>query len=446
MRLVEAKIKEAIVHPEKLAREAALIYFAESHSRDLEVMPLAIQAIERYGRGPAFGHFYLLAGLPQTEATVEWAIRELHTPADQIEDPDGYFTMLSSLLCDADPRSLDRHVKDILETPGFLKDLIPVFQDQRELHKWDAERCWKELEELSKRAVEENESETFDFERADRIVMHLARQGDRYADRILEVLRLEIEGFDDDPMAWMQNFMVLAAGEMRLESAVPRLIQMLHISGEDLDEDYVAALVKIGTDAVVEALTENWSQTDWGFKLFATTALEQIHSDASVRKCLDLLPGKEDVTIRTKLATALMAQFDPDAVESVREMVKEKNYDEGYANLKRHLVAACSVMGVTFPEYAQWKRDIDIREARRAREQKETWSFLNHPRTETRDTPLAPLKAPLVPYIEDEEQVRSQANPVPLVRDQQQVGRNDPCPCGSGKKFKKCCLSKRSMA
>jgi len=21
------------------------------------------------------------------------------------------------------------------------------------------------------------------------------------------------------------------------------------------------------------------------------------------------------------------------------------------------------------------------------------------------------------------------------------VGRNDPCPCGSGKKFKKCCMS-----
>ena len=23
------------------------------------------------------------------------------------------------------------------------------------------------------------------------------------------------------------------------------------------------------------------------------------------------------------------------------------------------------------------------------------------------------------------------------------VGRNDPCPCGSGKKFKKCCLNKK---
>jgi uncharacterized protein YecA (UPF0149 family) len=26
----------------------------------------------------------------------------------------------------------------------------------------------------------------------------------------------------------------------------------------------------------------------------------------------------------------------------------------------------------------------------------------------------------------------------------EKVGRNDPCPCGSGKKYKKCCLSKGS--
>ncbi|WP_368860677.1 SEC-C metal-binding domain-containing protein [Bradyrhizobium sp. Arg816] len=25
------------------------------------------------------------------------------------------------------------------------------------------------------------------------------------------------------------------------------------------------------------------------------------------------------------------------------------------------------------------------------------------------------------------------------------VGRNDPCPCGSGKKFKKCCLGSQSL-
>ena len=30
--------------------------------------------------------------------------------------------------------------------------------------------------------------------------------------------------------------------------------------------------------------------------------------------------------------------------------------------------------------------------------------------------------------------------PQPVRRQEQKVGRNDPCPCGSGKKFKKCCL------
>lgn len=28
----------------------------------------------------------------------------------------------------------------------------------------------------------------------------------------------------------------------------------------------------------------------------------------------------------------------------------------------------------------------------------------------------------------------------PIVRDYNKIGRNDPCPCGSGKKYKKCCL------
>jgi SEC-C motif len=32
--------------------------------------------------------------------------------------------------------------------------------------------------------------------------------------------------------------------------------------------------------------------------------------------------------------------------------------------------------------------------------------------------------------------------PLPYVRGTEKVGRNDPCPCGSGKKYKKCCLPK----
>ncbi len=36
----------------------------------------------------------------------------------------------------------------------------------------------------------------------------------------------------------------------------------------------------------------------------------------------------------------------------------------------------------------------------------------------------------------------TQSNPIEtFVRDADKVGRNDPCPCGSGKKYKKCCMN-----
>ncbi len=38
---------------------------------------------------------------------------------------------------------------------------------------------------------------------------------------------------------------------------------------------------------------------------------------------------------------------------------------------------------------------------------------------------------------QQEQDVEPEAKPAPAVSDK--VGRNDPCPCGSGKKFKKCC-------
>ncbi len=41
-------------------------------------------------------------------------------------------------------------------------------------------------------------------------------------------------------------------------------------------------------------------------------------------------------------------------------------------------------------------------------------------------------------YYEDGEMVKAR----PVVREQPKVGRNDPCPCGSGKKYKKCCALK----
>ena len=40
----------------------------------------------------------------------------------------------------------------------------------------------------------------------------------------------------------------------------------------------------------------------------------------------------------------------------------------------------------------------------------------------------------------------AQSRPAPFVRSTPKVGRNEPCPCGSNLKFKRCCLGKANLA
>jgi len=45
--------------------------------------------------------------------------------------------------------------------------------------------------------------------------------------------------------------------------------------------------------------------------------------------------------------------------------------------------------------------------------------------------------------LEREEMIRQYSQLHTVARKTPKIGRNDPCPCGSGKKFKKCCLNKQ---
>jgi SEC-C motif len=432
MRLPEARIKEAIVHPEKLVRQEALLYFAGCYSRDAEVMPLAIKAIETYGRSSAFLDVHLLAHLAQTKETVQWAIRELQRE-EQAADQDIYFNALSQLLCSADLQLLIPYANEVLPAPGFFEPLAPGFQERLQLASYDAEQCWQELDRISAQGVlDYSSSEDVDTGHASRVVEALARQGERYVDRILTLLGKEVEDFENDPMTWMEIFLVELAGDMRLEAAIPLIVHKLRLYGDLLSEECVKALARIGTDAVTEAVTEGWLKAEWDYRLDAASVLEKIHSDATVRKCLELLPQDEDINIRTSLACALLAQFADEGIEPVRQMVERRAYDDMTSDVMRKLVTVSTIMGVAFPEYPIWKREVEEKLARQERRMKEMRGFARLPAQPTSQPTAAPSK----------ERDFLDRKPAPFIRTEPQVGRNDPCPCGSGKKFKKCCMSR----
>ena len=42
-------------------------------------------------------------------------------------------------------------------------------------------------------------------------------------------------------------------------------------------------------------------------------------------------------------------------------------------------------------------------------------------------------------YVDEDVEDGEETKQMPIRRDAPKIGRNDPCPCGSGKKYKKCC-------
>ena len=248
------------------------------------------------------------------------------------------------------------------------------------------------------------------------LVEAIARHGD--SERVLSALAEKVEDLDDYGEAWMELFVVSLAGEMRLEAAVPHIIAKLREVDEHADllfEETERALIEIGTDAAVEGAATLFSDGDWMRRLSASQVMQHVHSDLAVAKALEVLPHETDATIKAWLAQALISQFAYEGIEPVRQVVLKGDYDKSVSDLRRDLIVAATLMEVDLPEKEQWRAGIEKDRAERK-------------------TRLQPE-----PH---EEGYNEEYEEKPLLPPKRKVGRNDPCPCGSGKKFKKCCIKK----
>ena len=94
----------------------------------------------------------------------------------------------------------------------------------------------------------------------------------------------------------------------------------------------------------------------------------------------------------------------------------------------------CTIMGQRFAEYDEWK-------AARSTEKEQH----NQRIEELGDDSVGLLKFALEKFKQESpSSSQPEVNPSITPQDKQRIGRNAPCPCGSGKKFKKCCINKSS--
>ena len=211
---------------------------------------------------------------------------------------------------------------------------------------------------------------------------------------------------------WLEIFLVQIAGDMRYEPAIPLIIKKLLIDGEILNEECDKTLTKIGTDEVIRVVRDSFPQAPDHFRLYASGLFGDIHSNLALSTGLELLPLEHDRELKAWFAAALVDQFSTEAIDAARLVLLEE--EPKFTDLKSNLVVACKLMDYDVPELKQWERELNVQRGPIA----------------TRDLPT-----PVFDNFEDD------ADRSPISTNVK-IGRNDPCPCGSGKKFKKCCLNK----
>ncbi len=439
MRLPLQRVKEAILHPEKGVRTEAVYFFSQSFSPDSTIMPLAIQAIEQFGWDAAFDHSTFIRDLVQTDVTVRWLIEQLKgwRPTDDEESNHRRKTLQTALI-HADPGLLQTHAVEIMDLDSLDDEGRDAADEQIDVPNQSPEELWQNLDELCVLYQDDEgiPDDMFDF--AERLVKALTKYPEFVTERVLAAL----QSASGESEQWIHGFAVRLAGEMRLELAVPQLVSLLHDSDEWFHDEICEALIKIGTQSVVATLARDFSKAAWEFRLSTACVLEHINNDLSVRTCLELLPDEADPTVCCHLLQAALMNFATEAIEPARRYVLGTAKDPDLLEVRHCLLLACKLTGEQFPEFDQWLEDSKI-----DHEFRRKW-YEDHPlaldeqfddQDEDFDDDML-MEDDSFPPMDDAGSV-----PLTFVRRNERVGRNDPCPCGSGKKFKKCCYGKQNV-
>ena len=429
MRLSESKIESGILHPEQYVRDAAISYFSGSWSGSRTVMPAAVKALEAYGWQDAFSDIESLQPLAQSDETISWLVSEFRRLEDSTDRRAWeYISALSWILAEAEAGLLKRRRDEILNAKRLDSDARDAIRERTRLLTVSAESCWSELEEFCDRTDRQQSRADLRIDREFYLVEAVSRHAHQFSDRVLSHLVPRVNPADDLSGAWRQLLMIRAAGEMRLTGAIERLVERLQWEdAEWVHDECVFALSRIGGDGVVKAVWNACALAPPHFVLLAAWVLESIHTDLSVEAIRHLLDQASDTPTKIDIAHALLAHFSIDGLAPIRRFILDSTQDDGMIELRESLLAACLLMEADIPELAAWREERKQEQAYRA-----NWTSPEFPVIDDWSSQLSSAPPP---------QDDKLPLPLPLPRKPSvRVGRNEPCPCKSGKKYKHCCL------
>lgn len=270
------------------------------------------------------------------------------------------------------------------------------------------------------------------------------RRGDRLADDLIEIISDGASWREEPPEWWAVVHCVYFLGSIGTEKTIIPLLKALRFADMyDCDwvlEELPSIFGKLGQVAV-EPL-KNMAKdrtTDWYPRITAASGLAAmtIYNPELERDVFTFLfsifnDEGDDYDTRSSIGNILLDFQRTEYKKELTAFGKEAREE-----------SKDIFMGVAFD-------DEDV--ARAFRESKDLWhytrdwlSFYDNEEIRKRQERWEREKMEREEDNEEEESEPLYVGHEPYIRDLPKIGRNDPCPCGSGKKYKKCCMEKENF-
>lgn len=432
--LLPNEVKPFLLHEDEDVRDLAADYFHDSWSRDPDIAHLLLDAAERYGVARSVHAIGACQQVAIDEAALDRIVRLL----SQFPATDASF-LLAELIDVAPVEFVSRRESAIAAIKGHFVDVLPRLRRRQELAHQTPRKLWQDLLDFAAAAESNQYANELDHAYLDDLIEALGRYSEPSPAALCEQL-----GMPDEVGSWLEIFLIKLVGVRRIREAIPLLTERFKIDTDFMLERCNDALAQIGDPEAVRLVRAEFLAQNWNYRLYSNGVFSHIKHPDSEAAALALLEEETDVGIRTNLCLNLCELISAPAIDVVRKEI-EQGYDRMIVSLEEMLLCVATMTGVVLPEADEWRAERAEAKRRQA-EQSAQFEELGRrwAAAKQQGKGAAAASAPNRLAADDPPLWEPSGERLEPIRyDKPRVGRNDPCPCKSGKKFKNCCGRKQ---
>lgn len=432
----------AALEDQRLAlRAGVLMVLTDFVDPPVAALAPALRMVDQHGWDGAFEFPHLITKLPHTEDSFAWLVARLHSFAP-LAGKQNELWHLSGWFAGAPVEWLGREIDGFAETlmaslkpgGGTVRSKATGFRSpgasfdkatkRLALHGLTNEALRTRTNHLLDRCPVQDSFPHAEVDELELIAKTLAARGECLREAAGEWLDIEDSSADGEieRNQYRAGFALMLLTEGRVKVPLDPLLNLLSIDWDWMNEWYAKALSASADAMSVSELLNVYPMLEWFERLYSGGVIEDCWHRENEAEVLQAARNEDADDLRVILASCLVLHGSPEARQYARSVADERPADPERRRIIELETIREVVGGVDTPATRAFLSDME-REIRRDRD-----------RFRVLDRGGPPL-----PFMKSEGNDPT-VKLVTAVGTGPLIGRNDPCPCGSGKKYKKCCL------